>query len=142
MPDYTRDAETLFSGFADRHRLAYSVDHKAPVEVLWCFPVQARLSLPIWLGLQNEDELNFGVGSFYTSLFPFPDVAEHFASILDAWIESRARVIRAGPRKLVLEAYEGGEWAPIYSYHTLLPTFGRDPELLQNARADPSQEVG
>ena len=58
--DYTPQATTLFSRFAERHGLAYqAVD--APVEILWEFPEQVGLSLPMTLGLQNNDELNFGV---------------------------------------------------------------------------------
>ena len=135
MQDYTADAKALFNSFAQRHRLTYAVDNDAPVEVLWHFPAQARLSHPIWLGLQNTDELNFGVGSFYTDLFPFPDVAERFASILDAWVEGQARVVRTSPWTLALQTQESDGWQTAYRHGALFPTFWREPKILQNAPA-------
>jgi len=63
--DYTAEAEALFQRFAERHKLAYEVDTGVPMEVCWTFPEQAKLSLPITLGLQNYDELNFGASDFW-----------------------------------------------------------------------------
>ena len=53
--DYTTQAEALFGFFAERHGLAYEITPDAPVEVLWTFPEQPKLSMPITLGLQNSD---------------------------------------------------------------------------------------
>lgn len=64
MTDYTQEATALFAHFAERHRLAHIVEPDAPIEMLWEFPEQRGLSLPITLGLQNGDELNFGVVDF------------------------------------------------------------------------------
>lgn len=68
-PKHQRDCSTeaieLFTRFAARHGLTHmKID--APVEVFWEFPVQAKLSHRIVLGLQNNDELNFGVGDFWS----------------------------------------------------------------------------
>jgi hypothetical protein len=61
--NYTTEATVLFQQFAERHTLTYMpVD--APIEVLWKFPIQPKLTLPVSLGLQNRDELNFGVPGF------------------------------------------------------------------------------
>ena len=68
--DFTGQAEALFTRFAERHGLTYDSDHSAPVEVLWSFPTQDALILPITLCLQNGDELNFGVADFWCYLFP------------------------------------------------------------------------
>jgi hypothetical protein len=44
---YVNEAEALFSRFADRHQLAYHVDTKEPVELLWRFPAQERDQPPL-----------------------------------------------------------------------------------------------
>ena len=57
--DFTAEAIELFTRFAMKHGLSpYALD--APVEVLLEFPVQERLMHRIALGLQNNDEPNFG----------------------------------------------------------------------------------
>lgn len=61
---YIEQATALFTRFAERHRLTYEVEPDAPIEVLWTFPRQDGLSMPVTLGLQNIDELNFGVADF------------------------------------------------------------------------------
>ena len=66
MRDYTQEAEALFARVAERHSLRFEIDASAPVEVLWRFPKQEQLSLPITLALQNNDELNFGVAKFWS----------------------------------------------------------------------------
>lgn len=68
--DYTTQAKALFGRFAERHGLSYAISPDAPVEVLWTFPEQPKLSMPITLGLQNLDELNFGVSDFWSYFFP------------------------------------------------------------------------
>jgi len=85
---YTDEATALFSRFAKRHGL-HHLEIDAPVEVLWEFPIQTGLSLPLTLGLQNNDELNFGVPGFWSYFFPFPRIAEEFESCLDAWLWDR-----------------------------------------------------
>jgi len=78
MTDYSEEAAALFARFAERHRLIYSVEPDAPIEVLWEFPEQQGLSFPVTLGLQNGDELNFGVADFWSSFFPFERSASTF----------------------------------------------------------------
>ena len=84
--DYTAEAEALFGRFAERHGLSYDVETGVPMEVCWTFPVQPKLSMPLTLGLQNCDELNFGVSDFWSYFFPFQNVADEFERILDAWV--------------------------------------------------------
>ena len=93
---FTADAEELFSRFAGRHQLSYRVVTDAPIEVCWRFPEQSALRLPITLALQNIDELNFGVGNFWSYFFPYPRVSANFEATLDAWVEGRARIILGG----------------------------------------------
>lgn len=125
--DFTQEAEALFKRFADRHGLQYSVTPDAPIEVMWEFPEQPKLSLPIILGLQNLDELNFGVSDFWSYFFPFPDVAEHFEAILDAWVEGNARVGKTGWHSRILQVRKDERWETVYSANGCIFPFQRKP---------------
>jgi hypothetical protein len=85
---YADEATALFDRFAQRHELDH-LEVDAPADVLWEFPIQKGLGLPLTLCLQNWDELNFGVPGFWSYFFPFPNVAEEFESHLDAWFQGR-----------------------------------------------------
>ena len=125
--DYTKEADALFKRFANRHELQYSVTPDAPIEVMWEFPEQPKLSLPIILGLQNLDELNFGVSDFWSYFFPFPDVAEHFESILDAWVKGEARMGTTGRHSRILQVRKDELWETVYSAGGCLYPFQRKP---------------
>ena len=135
--DFTAEAEVLFSVFAARHELTYRVLEdqeaaKAGIELLWTFPVQPGLTRAIVLGLQNGDELTFGVDGFWSFFFPFPAVQQEFASILDAWISRRARVVRyrwLGGRTLDLLTEDG--WKSVY-YANTWPWRGRPVSITMN----------
>ena len=112
--DCTEEATALFSSFVERHGFAYEVDTDAPVEVLWHIPAQERLSLPLTLGLQNWDELNFGVEDFWSYFFPFDAVASEFEKILDQWVTGDARVAVVGRRARTLQIRDGEGWKSVY----------------------------
>lgn len=96
--------------------LSFRVETDLPAMLFWEFPVQERLRTPIVLGLQNSDELNFGVGTFWSYFFPFPEVADEFNLILDAWIAGTARVVEfAWFSGHSLEIERNGEWTEAYS---------------------------
>ena len=57
--DFTAEAIELFTRFAMKHGLSHNA-LDAPVVVLWEIPVQEKLVHRIALGLQNNDEPNFG----------------------------------------------------------------------------------
>ena len=83
------------------------------------------------LCLQNNDELNFGVGSFWSYFFPFPDVERKFEEQIDAWVEGRARIVpKAGflIQVLELQVLENGEWNEAYGAASL--TFKKRPPLI------------
>ena len=125
---FTPEARALFAEFANRHGLTYVENHEAPVEVLWEFPVQAKLSEPIVLGLQNADELNFGGGKFWSYFFPFRDEVESFEQVIDAWVAGEARVVsRLFGEELQLR--EGERWSGVYSALRLWPDFKRGPVI-------------
>lgn len=125
--DYTAQAEALFERFAERHGLTFRVNTDVPMELCWTFPEQPKLSLPITLGLQNGDELNFGVSDFWSYFFPFDLVAERFEGILDAWVAGDARVaIMHGPGRL-LQVRHGEQWKSAYGANGCLFPFRRWP---------------
>jgi len=116
--DYSADAIALFTRFSQRHGLAY-VPSDVPVEVMWEFPVQKKLVWPITLGLQNADELNFGVPGFWSYFFPFPSIAAKFESYIDAWVLGEARIVRHPGRFRItsstdLEMLTDGKWTKVY----------------------------
>jgi hypothetical protein len=117
-PDYVEDASALFERFATRHGLYYEA-LDAPVEIMWVFPIQEKLSWPLTLGLQNNDELNFGVPGFWSYFFPFPKVAKDFESYLDLWVTGQARIVRhPGWFRITsvssLEILTAGQWNNVY----------------------------
>jgi hypothetical protein len=112
------EAAALFGRVARR----YGLDHleiDASIEVLWEFPIQRGLSLPLTLGLQNRDELNFGVPGFWSYFFPFPRIAKEFESCLDAWLIGQARIVRQRrfariASSSTLEVRKDSEWKTVY----------------------------
>jgi hypothetical protein len=138
--DRTAKAERLFQEFAKRHGLRFEPDAEAPIEVCWTFPVQPGLSIPITLGLQNLDELNFGVGEFWSYFFPFDDVAARFEELIDAWTEGDARVAMTGRSSGWLQIRDGASWKTVYSANPSL--FRRRPKaFLINEDARPRSQV-
>jgi hypothetical protein len=138
--DYSTEAEALFRRFADRHALSYDVETGVPMEVCWTFPEQPKLSLPLTLGLQNCDELNFGVSDFWSYFFPFEDVADKFEGILDAWVDGNARVAIMRGRGRLLQVREGDDWNAVYGANGCLFPFRRWPRgFVQNHRGTEAQ---
>ena len=90
----------------------------APVELLWEFPIQPKLTHSILLGLQNGDELNFGVGEFWSYFFPFEKKRAEFEELIDHWVTGTARVIPK-PGILIqtqmLQIFENGVWNTTYA---------------------------
>ena len=131
--DYTPEAQALFERFAERHGLTYKVETGVPLEVCWTFPVQPKLSLPLTLGLQNCDELNFGVSDFWSYFFPFEKVEQKFERILDAWVTGDARVAVMRGRGRLLQLRDGEKWEAVYGANGCLFPFRRFPRaIVQN----------
>ena len=139
--DYTCEATELFSRLASRHGLNYEIELEPPIEVLWSFPKQAKLSLPLTLGLQNGDELNFGVSDLWSYFFPFGDISEQFESIVDAWIEGNARVAVVGRGGRILQVRDGEGWETVYSANLWPFPFMRRPRtFIKNEQGEVSDE--
>jgi hypothetical protein len=134
MRDYSAEAEILFRCSADRYGLKADVDRSAPVEVLWRFPVQDRLSVPIVLALQNNDELNFGVEEFWSYFWPFPEKAAQFEEIVDAWVLAKARIVtRAFGEELQLWSH--GRWTAVYGAGRIWPKL-KAGKIIQNSAGE------
>jgi hypothetical protein len=70
-PDTETIARGVFAEITKRFPLLKMVEnHGDPVEISITMPVQPGLSHEVWLCLQNQDELGFGVGHFYYEWFP------------------------------------------------------------------------
>ncbi len=131
--DFTTQAEALFTRFPERHGLTFEVEPDVPMEVCWTFPEQPKLSTPLILGLQNGDELNFGVSDFWSYFFPFEAVESKFDRILDAWVAGEARVAITGRRSRLLQLREGDAWETVYGANgCLFPMRGRPRAFVVN----------
>lgn len=130
--DYTNEATKLFTRFAERHDLCYDMDTEAPIELLWTFPVQEGLTFPITLGLQNGDEINFGVSDFWSYFFPFEDTAQQVERVLDAWMIGEARIAITGPWGRVLQLWDHGRWTTVYRANRYLPLWRKPKRTLEN----------
>lgn len=93
------------------------------MEVCWTFPQQPKLSLPITLGLQNVDELNFGVSDFWSYFFPLENAAKRFEDAIDAWVRGDARILVTGFRSRLLQVRRGSGWQSIYGANGCLFPF-------------------
>lgn len=127
---------------AKRYELEFASADDVPMEVCWRFPVQPNLSRPITLGLQNLDELNFGVGNFWSYFFPFPDRADHFEQIVGAWIEGHGRVAVTGARSGDFQLLEGTEWKTVYSQNGCVWFFWMKPKYYLMNDTPPASLTG
>ena len=139
--DCTAEANALFHRFVERHGFTHEVDTAAPVEVLWHIPAQEGLSFPLTLGLQNWDELNFGVDDFWSYFFPFDAVASDFEQILDQWVSGNARVAVVGKRARTLQTRDGDDWKSVYwadQFPLFQKLFGFQRRMWATVENDPS----
>ena len=81
---------------------------------MWNVPRQNGLSLPLTVGLQNNDEINLGIEEFWSYFFPYDGVAEQFEKVLDKWVSGDARLLAVGWRGRVLQIREGNSWKTVY----------------------------
>jgi hypothetical protein len=105
---------------------------EVPIDVMWTVPAQPGLSLPITLGLQNDDELNFGVADFWSHFFPFNEVAERFESYLDMWVSGNARIGITGRLGRVMQVRDGSGWKTVYGANRLPFVWRQPKEIIQN----------
>ena len=83
LETYADEAEALFTNFAEKHSLNIVKKSEEQMDLSMIVPQQSGLSFEIMLGLQNNDEINIGIGNFWSYFFPFPEVKDKVAIILD-----------------------------------------------------------
>jgi hypothetical protein len=139
--DFTIEAEALFHEIVAATGLTYQQDHEWP-ELIWKLPIQHGLSVPMMLGLQNDDELNLGIGDFWSYIFPFPKVQHDFRRLAIGFVEGRCRVSewrRMGVLyKRTLEEPDGLQWRRAYTEHLFplpLPFGARQRTYIVNSNA-------
>lgn len=116
MTNYVANAETLFRDFARRHSLTIEKLDGPAMELAMCVPQQPGLSFELFLGLQNEDELNIGFAEFWSYFFPC-EKAWRIASEALATGECRLAIHTQRGRltKHVLEQFIDGQWGRVYT---------------------------
>jgi hypothetical protein len=96
-----------------------------PVELSFSIPVQAGVKHKVWLALQNNDELSFGVGSFQVEWFPCTDPArvKEFVEAVVGYLSGNYRIMehRWGAKcvKAQLQAPEGATWKTLGTWSNL-----------------------
>jgi len=120
--DNSEAARALFADLLSVRGLAHERDDDAPVDVLWRIPVQPGLSVPMTFGLQNADELNLGIGQFWSYLFPFENAQADFRRLALGFIDGKCRVCEWRRRgvlyKRTLEEPAGDAWRVAYTDFT------------------------
>lgn len=100
-------------------------DQGVPVELSFSVPVQAGVKHKVWLGLQSNDELSFGVGSFQVEWFPCTDPArvKEFVEAVAGYLSGNYRILeyRRGAKcvKAQLQAPEGTTWKTLGTWSNL-----------------------
>lgn len=135
MTEYTQEALDMFHAIAKEHGCAIDVQLEKPVEVL-CELSRTDSPNNVVLGLQNGDELNFGVHDFWSFFFPYNDVKSLFRSAVSGWFHGRSRLVYffRGNRLLKIELQvkmKDGGWQRIYTdaRTVLLPQWSTRTEI-------------
>jgi len=129
--DYAPEAETLFREIVATTGLTVDTQPNEFPELIWHAPAQSGLSVEMVFGLQNYDELNLGIGPFWSCMFPFEKVQHDFKRLALGFIAGTCRVAewRRGSLlyKRTLEEPSGSRWRTAYT-EIILPfplVFGR-----------------
>jgi hypothetical protein len=120
--DHTIEVEALVRRVCERYALAAQVQ-SAPIELLMVIPAQNGLSQSVSVGLQNIDELNLGIGHFWSYFFPFDDKKHSFEAALEGFTLGDYRVAEHSqfgkrPYKCTLEHRTKNGWEIFYSAHS------------------------
>lgn len=112
-----------------------------PVEVSIRLPVQAGLKHPVWLALQNSDELHFAVSHFWLEWFPCtnPSKFAAYVAAVCGFLSGKYRVVeyvRNGEcYKAVLQSPSADGWSTVGTWsklHLPLP-WGTTSRVVSNA---------
>ena len=119
-------ARDVFAEIATRFSSLKMIEnHGEPVEISITMPVQPGLAHEVWLCLQNQDELGFGVGSFYCDWFPCtkPEKAEKYLNAVTGFLSGKYRILEHYRGKTCyrakLQKPEGDSWHTIANWATI-----------------------
>ncbi|MEZ5920208.1 MAG: hypothetical protein R3C60_02540 [Parvularculaceae bacterium] len=127
--DYSAEAEAMFRRIASDLGLEIVKEPSDPVELSMTIPQQENLSSPIWVCLQNLDELWFAADGFTYSRFPFEEVKDEFETVLRRFLLGECRVLKhvrqkdKKPFKFILQYHKNGNWQSMYEYNRMISLF-------------------
>ena len=146
---YEVEAEALFRAVAKRHSLEIVKSNQSNIELLMTVPKQSGLSFDLTLGLQNLDELNIGIGRFWSYFFPYQSKANEVDFILDGIVYGACRLRKLKQfgkiRRQYLEVKREEKWEAAYATMDRFswPFFSYSSEIISNKdRVSKSESVG
>ena len=130
-PEATDAAKAAFAEIASRFpHLRIIEEADVPIRISLDLPVQPGLKHRVWLGHQNEDELNFGVGPFWCDWFPCTSEEKRrdYVEAVTGFLSGRYRILehwRADACfKAQLQRPSDGGWETIATWSKArLPSF-------------------
>ena len=108
-------------------------------------PAQPGLDFDIVLGLQNRDELNIGVGNFWSYFFPVEGGLDHVVEIIRALVTGSGwlKEFRQFGRLVKIELHlpNAGESSVVYVHYLgiCIPRIFMRTSILQNTSAKAAQ---
>lgn len=117
-----RTIAEILSQFSSLHS---TEDPDVLVEISVTLPVQDGLQHEVWLALQNNDELTFGVNHFQCEWFPCTEQTrvDEFTNAVTGWLSGRHRILEhfRGARcvKAELQARETDDWRTLATWFKL-----------------------
>ena len=142
MTDRLAEAEAMFVAIAERRGVAITRVDNPHVDLEIRIDGDEGLAvLPVTLGLQNSDELTFGVGEFWASFFPFDAVKGLFEKAVEGWFTGQTRFVYfwRGGRLVRIDMQvrlKDGSWQKVYrQYCTVILPFWttRHAEIYRSA---------
>ena len=80
---HTEEAKVIYTAFANKNGLEFFEESNEDGDTFFVFPAQPKLRFELTLGLQNGDEANIGIESFWSYIFPFADNIEFINETLE-----------------------------------------------------------
>ena len=135
---HLRIARSAFAEIAARFPHLHMVeDVDAPVELSITIPVQPGVQHQVQLGLQNSDELHFGVSHFWLEWFPCSKQSRvsDYVEAVSGYLSGTYRILEfhTGARcvKALLQAPVAGSWRTVGSWHNLWAVLPRKRSVVE-----------
>ncbi len=120
MTDFTAEAEAIFRRIAAHQKLNIARESETPDEVMFLLSSIDPSHQAVTLGLQNGDELCFGVDGFRSYFFPFGEIKGVFEKAVAGWFTGQTRLAYYWRGKRLVKIYlqvklKNGKWQRIYT---------------------------